>query len=166
MKAANTSNFSVICGGSDTLTNTHTNIWSRFRDKLSLLRSWKLIMKAGIITSPLHKTNHNKHQYTDPLIFLHLQCFSVLHQLCWHTVVPYAKNADMKIENILPFAFPFGIGGLHTIRTVSGKTNRHGQVIPTRQHAKPWGHTQAAKHARRRYFAMLDFFGHNSLFMS
>ena len=23
----------------------------------------------------------------------------------------YAKNADMKIENILPFAFPFGIGG-------------------------------------------------------
>ena len=70
----------------------------------------------------------------------------------------YAKNADMKIENILPFAFPFGIGGLHTIRTVSGKTNRHGQVIPTRQHAKPWGHTQAAKHARRRYFAMLDFF--------
>ena len=24
----------------------------------------------------------------------------------------YAKNADMKIENILPFAFPFGIGGL------------------------------------------------------
>jgi hypothetical protein len=21
------------------------------------------------------------------------------------------KNADMKIENILPFAFPFGIGG-------------------------------------------------------
>jgi hypothetical protein len=78
----------------------------------------------------------------------------------------YAKNADMKIENILPFAFPFGIGGLHTIRTVSGKTNRHGQVIPTRQHAKPWGHTQAAKHARRRYFAMLDFFGLNSLFMS
>ncbi len=23
----------------------------------------------------------------------------------------YAKNADMKIENIVPFAFPFGIGG-------------------------------------------------------
>jgi hypothetical protein len=23
----------------------------------------------------------------------------------------YAKNADMKIENILPFAFPFSIGG-------------------------------------------------------
>jgi hypothetical protein len=23
----------------------------------------------------------------------------------------YAKNADMKIENILPFAFPFGLGG-------------------------------------------------------
>ncbi len=23
----------------------------------------------------------------------------------------YAKNADMKIENLLPFAFPFGIGG-------------------------------------------------------
>jgi hypothetical protein len=23
----------------------------------------------------------------------------------------YAKNADLKIENILPFAFPFGIGG-------------------------------------------------------
>jgi hypothetical protein len=23
----------------------------------------------------------------------------------------YAKNAEMKIENILPFAFPFGIGG-------------------------------------------------------
>ena len=23
----------------------------------------------------------------------------------------YAKNADMKIENILPFAFPFGMGG-------------------------------------------------------
>ncbi len=23
----------------------------------------------------------------------------------------YAKNADMKIENILPIAFPFGIGG-------------------------------------------------------
>ncbi len=23
----------------------------------------------------------------------------------------YAKNADMKIENILSFAFPFGIGG-------------------------------------------------------
>ena len=23
----------------------------------------------------------------------------------------YAKNADMKIENILPFVFPFGIGG-------------------------------------------------------
>ncbi len=23
----------------------------------------------------------------------------------------YDKNADMKIENILPFAFPFGIGG-------------------------------------------------------
>ncbi len=23
----------------------------------------------------------------------------------------YAKNADMKIENILPFAFPFGTGG-------------------------------------------------------
>jgi hypothetical protein len=23
----------------------------------------------------------------------------------------YAKNADMKIKNILPFAFPFGIGG-------------------------------------------------------
>ncbi len=26
----------------------------------------------------------------------------------------YAKNADMKIENILPFAFPFGIGGPKT----------------------------------------------------
>jgi hypothetical protein len=25
----------------------------------------------------------------------------------------YAKNADMEIENILPFAFPFGIGGLN-----------------------------------------------------
>ncbi len=23
----------------------------------------------------------------------------------------YAKNSDMEIENILPFAFPFGIGG-------------------------------------------------------
>jgi hypothetical protein len=23
----------------------------------------------------------------------------------------YAKHAEMKIENILPFAFPFGIGG-------------------------------------------------------
>jgi hypothetical protein len=23
----------------------------------------------------------------------------------------YAKNADMKIENILPFEFPFGVGG-------------------------------------------------------
>jgi len=32
---------------------------------------------------------------------------------------------------------------------------------------KAMGHTeQAAKHARRRCFAMLDFFGLNSLFMS
>ncbi len=30
----------------------------------------------------------------------------------------YAKNADMKIENILPFAFPFGIGGPQMKRRV------------------------------------------------
>ncbi len=30
----------------------------------------------------------------------------------------YAKNADMKIENILPFAFPFGIGGPKTEQRV------------------------------------------------
>jgi hypothetical protein len=30
----------------------------------------------------------------------------------------YAKNADMKIENKLPFAFPFGIGGPKTERRV------------------------------------------------
>jgi hypothetical protein len=100
-------------------------------------------MKAGIITSPLHKTNHNKHQYTDSSDIFALAMFqrSAPNLLAYGGT--YAKNADMKIENILPFAFPFGIGGLHTIRTVSGKTNRHGQVIPTRQHAKPWGHTQA-----------------------
>jgi hypothetical protein len=35
----------------------------------------------------------------------------------------YAKNTDMKIENILPFAFPFGIGGpkMQQIVTVSLK---------------------------------------------
>ena len=49
-------------------------------------RPWKLITKAGLIISPLHKTRHNTRQYMDPLIFLHLPCFSVLHQLCWHTV--------------------------------------------------------------------------------
>ncbi len=34
------------------------------------------------------------------------------------------------------------------------------------QLAKPWATEQAAKDARRRCFAMLDFFGLNSLFMS
>ncbi len=30
----------------------------------------------------------------------------------------YAKNADMKIENILPFTFPFGIGGPKMVQRV------------------------------------------------
>ncbi len=70
----------------------------------------------------------------------------------------YAKNADMKIENILPFAFPFGIGGLHTIRTVSGKTNRHGQVIPTRQHAKAMGPYTGSKTCKTALFCNVGFF--------
>ena len=154
----------------------------------------------------------------------------------------YAKNADMKIENILPFAFPFGIGGpkmerrvkvslelciqvymrlslgqfmegptilvmnhiynrqmsyktgvmtcrstidgvplgekLSTLSTedfeqindsnndnLNATTKSFLRAISTT--CKAMGHTeQAAKDARRRCFAMLDFFGLNSLFMS
>jgi len=154
----------------------------------------------------------------------------------------YAKNTDMKIENILPFAFPFGIGGPKMERRVkvslevciqvymrlslaqfmegptilvmnhiynrqmSYKTgvmtcrstidgiplgeklstlstedfeqinDRHDDNLNATTKSflkaisttcKAMGHTeQAAKHARRRCFAMLDFFGLNSLFMS
>ena len=154
----------------------------------------------------------------------------------------YAKNADMKIENILPFAFPFGIGGpkmeqrvkvslelciqlymrlsleqfmegptilvlnhiynrqmsyktgvmtcrstidgiplgekLSTLSTedfeqiddnnnvnLNPITNSFLKAISTT--CKAMGHTEeAAKDARRRCFAMLDFFGLNSLFIS
>jgi hypothetical protein len=154
----------------------------------------------------------------------------------------YAKNADMKIENILPFAFPFGIGGPKMERRVkvslelciqvymrlSLEQFMEGPTILVMNHiynrqmlyktgvmtcrstvdgiplgeklstlstedfeqindnsddnlnattksflkaisttCKAMGHTeQAAKDARRRCFAMLDFFGLNSLFMS
>ena len=154
----------------------------------------------------------------------------------------YAKNTDMKIENILPFAFPFGIGGPKMERRVkvslelciqvylrlSLKQFMEGPTILVLNHifnrqmsyktgvmtcrstidgvplgeklstltkedfdqisnnnndnlnattksflraisttCNAMGHTeQAAKHARRRCFAMLDFFGLNSLFMS
>jgi hypothetical protein len=168
--------------------------------------------------------------YTDPLIFLHLPCFNV-------------KNTDIKIENILPFAFPFGIGGPSMKRRVkvslelciqlymclSLEQFMEGPTILVMNHifnrimsyktgvmtcrssidgiqlgekfstlstedfkqindhknndqlnattksflrtisttCKAMGHTeQAAKDARRRCFAMLDFFGLNSLFMS
>jgi hypothetical protein len=154
----------------------------------------------------------------------------------------YAKNADMKIENILPFAFPFGIGGPKMERRVkvslelciqvymrlSLEQFMEGPTILVMNHiynrqmsyktgvmtcrssidgiplgeklstlstedfeqindnnnddlnattksflraisttCKAMGHTeQAAKDARRRCFAMLDFYGLNSLFMS
>jgi len=154
----------------------------------------------------------------------------------------YAKNADMKIENILPFAFPFGIGGPKMKRRVKVSLEQciqvymrlsleqfmEGPTILVMNHiynrqmsyktgvmtcrstvdgvplgeklstlstedfeqindnnndnlnattkcflraisttCKAMGHTeQAAKDARRRCFAMLDFFGLNSLFMS
>jgi hypothetical protein len=55
------------------------------------IRLLKLIMKAGHIFSPLHKTLHNTHLYMVLLIFLPLPCFSVLHQLYWHTVVHMPK---------------------------------------------------------------------------
>jgi hypothetical protein len=64
-------------------------------------------MKAGRIISPLHKTHHNTHLYMVLLILLPLPSAPTL--LAYGGT--YAKNADMKIENILPFAFPFGIGG-------------------------------------------------------
>ena len=154
----------------------------------------------------------------------------------------YAKNTDMEIENILPFAFPFGIGGpkmkrrvnvslelciqlymqlsleqfmegptilvlnhiynrqmsyktgvnmcrssidgislgekLSTLSTedfeqinnncnenLNAMTKNFLRAISTS--CKAMGHTeQAAKDARRRCFAMLDYFGLNSLFMS
>ena len=154
----------------------------------------------------------------------------------------YAKNTDMKIENILPFAFPFGIGGPKMERRVNVSLElciqvylrlsleqfMEGPTILVMNHifnrqmsyktgvmtcrstidgvplgeklstlstedfeqindsnndnlnattksflraisttCKAMGHTeQAAKDARRRCFAMLDFFGLNSLFMS
>ena len=154
----------------------------------------------------------------------------------------YAKNADMKIENILPFAFPFGIGGpkmkqrvkvsleqcIQVYMRLSLEQFMEGPTILVMNHiynrqmsyktgvmtcrstvdgvplgeklstlstedfeqindnnndnlnattkcflraisttCKAMGHTeQAAKDARRRCFAMLDFFGLNSLFMS
>jgi hypothetical protein len=67
-------------------------------------------MKAGRIISPLHKTNHNTPVYGSSDIFA-LAMFqrSAPTRLAYGGT--YAKNADMKIENILPFAFPFGIGG-------------------------------------------------------
>ncbi len=55
-------------------------------------------MKVGCIISPLHKTHHNTHLY---MVVPTLLAYGGT----------YAKNADMKIENILPFAFPFGIRG-------------------------------------------------------
>ena len=154
----------------------------------------------------------------------------------------YAKNADMKIENILPFAFPFGIGGPKMERRVkvslelciqvymrlSLEQFMEGPTILVMNHiynrqmsyktgvmtcrstidgiplgeklstlstedfeqindnnnnnlnattksflkaisttCKAMGHTeQAAKDARRNCFAMSDYFGLNSLFMS
>jgi hypothetical protein len=154
----------------------------------------------------------------------------------------YAKNADIKIENILPFAFPFGIGGpkmeqrvkvslelciqvymrlslgqfmegptilvmnhiynrqtsyktgvmtcrssidgiplsekLSTLSTehfeqikdnntdnLNKTTKCFLKVISTS--CKAMGHSeQAAKDARQRCFALLDYFGLNSLFLS
>ncbi len=40
----------VICRGTDTLTDTPTHIYSRFRDKLSLLRS--LVQENGMTDHP------------------------------------------------------------------------------------------------------------------
>jgi hypothetical protein len=154
----------------------------------------------------------------------------------------YAKNADMKIENILPFAFPFGIGGPQMKQRVKVSLElciqlymrlslgqfMEGQTILVMNHiynrqmsyktgvmtcrssidgiplgeklsslstkdfeqikennndnlnattksflkaisttCRAMGHTeQAAKDARRCCFAMLDYFGLNSLFLS
>jgi hypothetical protein len=54
-------------------------------------RLWKLIMKAGHIISPLHKTHHNTHLCMVLLIFLPLPCFSIPCQLYWHMVVHLPK---------------------------------------------------------------------------
>jgi hypothetical protein len=154
----------------------------------------------------------------------------------------YAKNANMKIENILPFAFPFGIGGpkmeqrvtvslelciqvymhLSLTQFIEGPTilvmnhiynrqmlyktgvmtcrssingiplgeklstlstedfekikdnNTDNLDAPTKcflkaisTSCKAMGHTeQAAKDARQRCFAMLDYFGLNIVFLS
>jgi hypothetical protein len=67
-------------------------------------------MKAGHILSPLFKTNHNTSVYGSSGIFA-LAMFQCSAPTLLAYGGTYAKNADMKIENILPFAFPFGIGG-------------------------------------------------------
>jgi hypothetical protein len=67
-------------------------------------------MKAGRIISPLRKTHHNTHLYSSSDIFA-LDVFQHSAPTLLAYGGTYAKNADMKIENILPFAFPFGIGG-------------------------------------------------------
>lgn len=154
----------------------------------------------------------------------------------------YATNSDMKIENILPFAFPFGIGGPQMKRRVKVSLDKciqlymhialgqfmEGPTILVMNHiynrqmsykmgvmtcrssldgiplgkklsslstkdfeqikennndnlnpmtksflkaistaCSAMGHTeQAAKHAKQRCVAMLDYFGLNSLFLS
>ena len=52
-------NPNVICRGTDTLTHILTHIWSRFRDKLSLLRSPKIDLFSSNFKPPISNQRLN-----------------------------------------------------------------------------------------------------------
>ena len=56
-------------------------------------------IKSGTYFFPLHKYHQIPHQCTILLINLHLQCFSIQHQHCWHMValMPTLKRWILKI---------------------------------------------------------------------
>jgi hypothetical protein len=71
---------------------------------------WKLTLKVGHIISPLHKPSENTsvHGVSDKFA---LSMFQHSAPTLLANGGTYAHLKEMNIKNILPFAFPFGIGG-------------------------------------------------------
>jgi hypothetical protein len=72
---------------------------------------WKLTLKVGHIISPQCKNHHKTHLCTVCLKKIALAMFQRSAPTLLAYSGTYAHLQEMNIKNILPFAFPVGIGG-------------------------------------------------------